>query len=117
MSYIATLTMNPERITVGSLVYVPVWRTGQVIGWDYGHVVEIQNPENDAFYIVCLMSAQTYNGKKQGYYGYSLACGICHDRDREDTSKCFQCFPGDDVDHAECHKDFPTKAAQGIDVA
>ena len=113
MSYIAKSPMNRDRIFVGTFVYVPVWLSGRVIGWDYGHVVNVQDPEC-GYYIVCLMTAP-YDGKKQGYYGYSLACGICYDR--EDTSKCFQCVSRNDIDHAECYREFPQKAAQGIDAA
>jgi hypothetical protein len=102
LTYKADRPMQADRITLNTLVYVPIWRSGTIVRWHYGHVVEVRTGEETG-YLVCLMSEQPDNGKKQLYWIYSMACGMCHDRNPEE---CFQCNPINEISHAKCDADF-----------
>lgn len=83
--YHAAVRMDERDIHQGTMVFVPRWASGHVIGWDHARVSRIQPDVGNGIYYVVLFA----DGEETGYFGYSIQCGVCMGVGR---STCHQCI-------------------------
>jgi hypothetical protein len=90
--YHADRPMDTRNVRVDTVVYVPVWRAGRVIGWGNGHVVAVEadtttpspGPEDWTVLVTIADGSDTV----ARYWPYSVMCGLCRGRDEVTCHQC-----------------------------